>query len=299
MDMREELAAGNASARQPARWQDEISRNLARSKQTILLLEPSRLPNSGHVHRLRRGGEMRRLQRAHGVPQTRTGRFCATIAANHVSPVPEVCPACGGKLKYTGFGTQRVEEELASSASRGAGAAHGRWTRTSRKNAHETHAAPRSQTGEYDIMLGTQMVAKGLDFERVTLVGVLGIDQLLFAQGYKAFENVFSLVTQVVGRGRPRRLGGPGAHPDGGPANHPVLNLAARPGLYIFFCSRRYPFRRLNLYPPFCTICLAGFSGAKTRPEVLAASRAFAADVQRLDTAAAAAFRCASSAPRP
>lgn len=45
--------------------------------------------------------------------------------------------------------------------------------------------------GEYDIMLGTQMVAKGLDFEKVTLVGVLGIDQLLFAQGYKAFENVF------------------------------------------------------------------------------------------------------------
>ena len=96
---------------------------------------------------------------------------------------------------------------------------------TAHKNAHETLLRAFAN-GEYDILLGTQMVAKGLDFERVTLVGVLGIDQMLFAQGYKAFENVFSLVTQVVGRaGRASRPGR--AVIQTVDPQHPVLTLAA------------------------------------------------------------------------
>lgn len=98
-------------------------------------------------------------------------------------------------------------------------------------------------------------------------------------QGYKAFENVFSLVTQVVGRGGRAAQAGRALIQTVDP-NHPVLNLAARQDYKSFF-AEEISFRRLNLYPPFCTICLAGFSGAK-EPEVLAASRAFAADVQRL-----------------
>ena len=191
--------------------------------------------------------------------------------------MPEVCPACGGKLKYTGFGTQRVEEELEQMFP-AARVLRMDLDTTSRKNAHETMLR-RFAKDEYDIMLGTQMVAKGLDFEKVTLVGVLGIDQLLFAQGYKAFENVFSLVTQVVGRGGRAAQAGRALIQTVDP-NHPVLNLAARQDYKSFF-AEEISFRRLNLYPPFCTICLAGFSGAK-EPEVLAASRAFAADVQRL-----------------
>ena len=106
---------------------------------------------------------------------------------------------------------------------------------TSRKNAHETMLR-RFAKGEYDIMLGTQMVAKGLDFEKVTLVGVLGIDQLLFAQGYKAFENVFSLVTQVVGRGGRAAQAGRALIQTVDP-NHPVLNLAARQDYKSFFAE--------------------------------------------------------------
>ena len=106
---------------------------------------------------------------------------------------------------------------------------------TSRKNAHETMLR-RFAKGEYDIMLGTQMVAKGLDFEKVTLVGVLGIDQLLFAQGYKAFENVFPLVTQVVGRGGRAAQAGRALIQTVDP-NHPVLNLAARQDYKSFFAE--------------------------------------------------------------
>ena len=89
----------------------------------------------------------------------------------------------------------------------------------------------------------------------------------------------FSLVTQVVGRGGRAAQAGRALIQTVDP-NHPVLNLAARQDYKSFF-AEEISFRRLNLYPPFCTICLAGFSGAK-EPEVLAASRAFAADVQRL-----------------
>ena len=90
-------------------------------------------------------------------------------------------------------------------------------------------------------------------------MGVLGIDQMLFAQGYKAFENVFDLVTQVVGRGgradQPGRALIQTVDPE-----HPVLQLAAKQD-YASFYKQEIEFRRLNLYPPFCTICMAGFTG--------------------------------------
>ena len=275
VDMREELAAGNASSVSRA-LADEISRNLARGEQTILLLNRRGYKTVGMCTAC---GEVVKCDACSVlmVYHKADGRLLCHYCGKSVSPVPEVCPACGGKLKYTGFGTQRVEEELAQMFP-AARVLRMDLDTTSRKNAHETMLR-RFAKGEYDIMLGTQMVAKGLDFEKVTLVGVLGIDQLLFAQGYKAFENVFSLVTQVVGRGGRAAQAGRALIQTVDP-NHPVLNLAARQDYKSFF-AEEISFRRLNLYPPFCTICLAGFSGAK-EPEVLAASRAFAADVQRL-----------------
>ena len=287
VDMREELAAGNASSVSRA-LADEISRNLARGEQTILLLNRRGYKTVGMCTAC---SEVVKCD-ACSVPMVyhkADGRLLCHYCGKSVSPVPEVCPACGGKLKYTGFGTQRVEEELAQMFP-AARVLRMDLDTTSRKNAHETMLR-RFAKGEYDIMLGTQMVAKGLDFEKVTLVGVLGIDQLLFEQGYKAFENVFSLVTQVVGRGGRAAQAGRALIQTVDP-NHPVLNLAARQDYKSFF-AEEISFRRLNLYPPFCTICLAGFSGAK-EPEVLAASRAFAADVQRL-----AQQRYSAAYPRP
>ena len=124
------------------------------------------------------------------------------------------------------------------------------------------------------ILLGTQMVAKGLDFEDVTLVGVLGIDSLLFAQGFRAYETVFSLVTQVVGRSGRAKDPGFAIIQTTDPDN-PVLNLAAAQDYDAFF-EQEIAYRKLGLYPPFCGLCVVGFAGPK-ESEVARASARFAA----------------------
>ena len=185
---------------------------------------------------------------------------------------PTVCPACGGKLQYRGFGTQKAEEELAKLFP-DARVLRMDQDSTAAKDAHEKLLA-RFANHEYDIMVGTQMVAKGLDFEDVTLVGVLGIDSLLFAQGFRAYENVFSLITQVVGRSGRARDPGFAIIQTTDPDN-PVLNLAAAQDYDAFF-EQEIAYRKLGLYPPFCGLCVIGFAGAK-EIEVARAAARFAA----------------------
>lgn len=275
VDMRKELAEGNASSisRELA---DEIRKNLAQGEQTILLLNRRGYKTVGMCTSC---GEVLKCESC-SVPMVyhkASGHLLCHYCGKTVDPVPETCPKCGGRMKYTGFGTQRVEEELQQLFPQ-ARVLRMDLDTTSRKNAHE-RMLQRFAKGEYDIMLGTQMVAKGLDFEKVTLVGVLGIDQLLFAQGYRAGENVFSLVTQVIGRGGRAEKAGRAVIQTVDPEN-PILNLAARQD-YKAFYQNEIVFRKMNLYPPFCTICLAGFSGTK-EAEVLEAAHVFAMDVQRL-----------------
>ena len=131
---------------------------------------------------------------------------------------------------------------------------------TAAKDAHEKLLAKFARH-EYDIMVGTQMVAKGLDFEDVTLVGVLGIDSLLFAQGFRAYETVFSLITQVVGRSGRAKDPGFAIIQTTDPDN-PVLNLAAAQDYDAFF-EQEIAYRKLGLYPPFCGLCVVGFSGPR------------------------------------
>ena len=272
-DMRAELAAGNASALSGF-LEQQLRENLASHGQSILLLNRRGYQT---VAMCTSCGEVLKCTSC-SVPMVyhkAAGKLlCHYCGAAH-SPVPQACPACGGKLKYTGFGTQRIEEQLAGLLPE-ARVLRMDADSTAHKNAHETLLRAFAN-GEYDILLGTQMVAKGLDFERVTLVGVLGIDQMLFAQGYRAFENVFSLVTQVVGRAGRARQPGRAVIQTVDP-QHPVLALAANQD-YASFYEQEISFRRLNLYPPFCAICMAGFSG-KNEAAVLQAARAFAAFVQ-------------------
>ncbi|MEG1849173.1 MAG: helicase-related protein, partial [Oscillospiraceae bacterium] len=112
--------------------------------------------------------------------------------------------------------------------------------------------------GDYDIMIGTQMVAKGLDFPNVTLVGVLSADQALYADDFRGFERTFSLITQVVGRGGRSALPGRAIIQTFSPDNH-VLALAAAQDYKSFF-SEEIAYRRVGLYPPFCDIACVMFS---------------------------------------
>ncbi len=267
VDMRGELAAGNPGSISAVLAQ-HIRETLAGGRQTILLLNRRGYRTVGmctDCGKAVKCGSCSVPMVYHKPEHKLMCHYCGKT----ISPVPTVCPECGGKLRYTGFGTQRVEEELAELFP-DAQVLRMDQDSTGQKNAHERMLA-RFAAGEYDIMLGTQMVAKGLDFERVTLVGVLGIDSLLFSQGFRAFENVFSLVTQVVGRSGRASEPGHAVIQTVDPAS-PVLNLAARQDYEAFF-AQEIAFRKLCLYPPFCAVCIAAFSGEKDGEALAAAAR--------------------------
>ncbi|MCL2077480.1 MAG: primosomal protein N' [Oscillospiraceae bacterium] len=177
--------------------------------------------------------------------------YCAYNA-----PMPEVCETCKCRHIYqSGTGTQRVEDEL------GALFPEARILRmdadtTISKTAFETKFT-KFRNGEYDIMLGTQMVAKGLDFENITLVGVLAIDKALYSGDYLGYEKTFSLITQVVGRsGRGSKKGR--AYLQTFTPDHYVLNLAAAQN-YAEFYAEETEVRKALIFPPFCDIFLIGF----------------------------------------
>ena len=267
VDMRAELASGNPREISLA-LEDAIRRNLEAHKQTILLLNRRGYQTVAQCEDCR---EVLKCPKCsvpmvyHKASHTLLCHYCGS----QMDPPPKNCPACGGKLQDRGFGTQKAEEELAKLFPE-ARILRMDQDSTAAKDAHEKLLA-RFADHEYDIMVGTQMVAKGLDFEDVTLVGVLGIDSLLFAQGFRAYETVFSLITQVVGRSGRAKDPGFAIIQTTDPDN-PVLNLAAAQDYDAFF-EQEIAYRRLGLYPPFCGLCVIGFAGGKEIEVARAAAR--------------------------
>ena len=270
VDMRAELASGNPREISLA-MEDAIRHNLEAGKQTIRLLNRRGYQTVAQCEDCR---EVLKCQKC-SVPMVyhkSAHKLLCHYCGSQLDPPPARCPACGGKLQYRGFGTQKAEEELAKLFPEARILRMDQDT-TAAKDAHEKLLAKFARH-EYDIMVGTQMVAKGLDFEDVTLVGVLGIDSLLFAQGFRAYETVFSLVTQVVGRSGRAKDPGFAIIQTTDPDN-PVLNLAAAQDYDAFF-EQEIAYRKLGLYPPFCGLCVVGFAGPK-ESEVARASARFAA----------------------
>ncbi len=172
-------------------------------------------------------------------------------------PLTQVCPECGKPdIRYAGFGTQMVEDELLRLIPDVRVLRMDQDT-TMRKHSHE-QALEAFSKGEYDILLGTQMVAKGIDFENVTLVGVISVDQQLYNDDFRSLERTFSLLTQVVGRA------GRGSHSGSAviqtltPEND-VIRLAEKQDYDAFF-ETEIQMRKLMTYPPFCDLCVVGFS---------------------------------------
>lgn len=168
------------------------------------------------------------------------------------------CPACGSKhLRLMGTGTQKVEDLIAKQIPSARVLRMDTDTTYSRYAYEEKFS--KFEAGEYDIMIGTQMVAKGLNFPGVTLVGVLGADQYLYSGDFRCGEKTFSLITQVVGRSG--RYEKPGlaciqtVSPD-----HPVIRYAAAQD-YEGFYADEIQIRKAALQPPFCDLMTAGFSG--------------------------------------
>ena len=267
VDMRAELAGGNPREISLA-LEDAIRKNLEEEKQTILLLNRRGYQTVAQCEDCR---EVLKCSKC-SVPMVyhkAARRLLCHYCGSQMEPPPQRCPACGGKLQYRGFGTQKAEEELEELFPQ-ARILRMDQDSTAAKDAHEKLLA-RFARHEYDIMVGTQMVAKGLDFEAVTLVGVLGVDSLLFAQGFRAYERVFSLITQVVGRSG--RASDPGfALIQTTDPSNPVLSLAAAQDYDAFF-EQEIAYRRLGLYPPFCSVCVVGFAGGQEAQVGAAAAR--------------------------
>jgi primosomal protein N' (replication factor Y) len=165
--------------------------------------------------------------------------------------VPELCPKCRSEhLHYFGEGAERIEEYLREEFQGARVARLDRDTARSRQDFHRVLGA--FARGEIDILVGTQMVAKGHDFQRVTLVGVVGADRALAVPDFRAAERAFQLLTQVAGRaGRgtlPGRVLVESYHPE-----HYAIQHAARQDYPAFF-DQEVRFRRLMHYPPFAAL---------------------------------------------
>lgn len=233
----------------------EISDNLQNGEQTILLLnrrgfhtiisccdcyQPVYCPNCS-------------------VPLTyhkKNNRMMCHYCGYSSEPV-EICPSCGSKrLKSMGFGTQRLEAELEMMFPQARILRMDADTAFSRYSYEKNFTAFRN--GEYDIMIGTQMIGKGLDFPDVTLVGVLSVDKALYAGDFRSYERTFSLITQVVGRGGRGKRRGRAVLQTFMP-EHYVMNLAAMQD-YKSFYNEEIAIRRAMIFPPLCDMCVLGFS---------------------------------------
>jgi primosomal protein N' (replication factor Y) len=180
------------------------------------------------------------------------------------------CSQCGSEnLRQMGFGTQRMEDELEKLFPS---------ARILRMDADTTFSRYAYEKkfkdfgdGKYDIMIGTQMISKGLDFPNVTLVGVLSIDKALFSGDFRSYERTFSLITQVVGRGgrgnKPGRAYLQTFMPD-----HYVLNLAACQN-YKEFYNEEISIRKSLIFPPICDICIFGLSSEMEHKVIAAADK--------------------------
>lgn len=176
----------------------------------------------------------------------------------HMQEPVSVCPECGSdRVRYSGLGTQRAEQELMELFPDAAVLRMDTDTTMSRF-AYEKKFKEFSQ-GNYQILIGTQMVAKGLDFPLVGLVGVLSADQSLYGDDFRCFESTFSLLTQVIGRAGRRELPGRAVIQTYTPENY-VIHLAAKQD-YIGFYEMEIGARKMMKYPPFADLCLFGFVG--------------------------------------
>lgn len=184
------------------------------------------------------------------------------------------CPECGkAHMKYMGLGTQKVEEELNTLFPKAKILRVDADSTTARESYAEYMGA--FSRGEYDILLGTQMVAKGLDFPNVTLVGVLGADSAMYSEDFRSFERTFSLLTQVVGRAGRGESAGRAVVQTLNPESN-IIELAARQD-YESFYKDEILTRKLMTYPPYCDICMVAAQAERRETAEKAVNAVFAA----------------------
>ena len=252
VDLREELKKGNTSPFSDA-LAAAIRETVERGEQAILFLN-------------RRGYNTALQCKGCGEPITcprcsisltyHTGRDGGKLlchSCGYRARPPKVCPSCGSDaLSYLGFGTQKAEAELTAALS-GCRVMRMDADTTGGKQSYD-RMLEAFRAGEADVLLGTQMVTKGHDFPRVTLVGVLSADSSLYVNDFRASERTFCLLTQVIGRAGRAERPGRAIVQTYSPENE-VLSLACRQDYPAFYAAES-ALRRETVFPPFCDLAV-------------------------------------------
>lgn len=252
-DMRGEVSDGNATS-VSRMLLAELRENAERGEQSIILLNRRGYHTAGVCSEC---GEAFKCPNCdipltyHSANKRLMCHYCGFS-----NEYTDICPDCGtASVHYRGAGTQKACEEL-QAALPDAKILRMDLDTTSSKESHTKMLADFAK-GKYDILLGTQMVAKGLDFKNVTLVGVLSADASLFDSDFRADERTFSMMTQVIGRSG-RHKAGRAVIQTYAP-KHPILQLSAEQD-YKTFYEGEIAIRKQMLYPPFCDMCIINIS---------------------------------------
>jgi primosomal protein N' (replication factor Y) (superfamily II helicase) len=254
IDMRDELHAGNRSIFS-RELLDQMKERIRKKEQTVLFL--NRRGYSTFVMCRDCGHTVECPHCDITLTYHRSSEQLKCHYCGYEEPVPHFCPSCeSDTIRYFGTGTQKVEETLTQLLP------EARIIRmdvdtTRRKGSHEKLLGAFGR-GEADILLGTQMIAKGLDFERVTLVGVLAADSMLHLPDFRAAEKTFQLLTQVSGRAGRHALPGEVIIQTYSPEHYSV-ELAAS-GDYRPFFQTEMQTRRVFQYPPYFYLALLTIS---------------------------------------
>lgn len=255
VDMKEELKEGN-SCSISARLREEMEANFRQGEQTILYLNrrgASRTvlcPICGHVPQCPRCSVSLTY---HSANHRLMCHYCG-----YSEPATGECPECGSTYRQVGTGTQKIEEELRQLWP---------WIETIRMDADTVSATnphdkilSRFQTEKIPVLIGTQMVTKGLNFPNVTLVGVLDGDGSLYTDDFRAAENTFSKITQVIGRAGRGEQKGRAVIQTMTPENQVLLQAASQD--YDAFYETELPLRQMRGCPPFADVFQVKFFGA-------------------------------------
>jgi primosomal protein N' (replication factor Y) len=282
VDMRREAKAGHVGLISRS-LQDHLERTLDHGLQAMLFLNRRGAATALTCRSCGRAVECRRCATPMGYHEARELLICHRCGRTR--DVPTGCPRCGERLSALGAGVQRVESEVRKKMP---SARVIRWDRdtTSTRGSHE--AIWRSFAAhEADVLVGTQMIGKGLDFPSVGLVGIILAESQLFLPDYRAAERTFEILTQVAGRaGRRSEQRGQVVLQTYVP-DHYVIRAAAQHD-YLDLYRRELAFRRQQSYPPFRPLIRLLFSASnegKARDEALRVSRLLGEEVARLGLA--------------
>ena len=249
VDMRQELSAGNRSIFSLCLL-EKLKECIERGDQAMLFLNRRgyhtfvSCRSCGYVVKCRQCDISMTL---HQAGQEDKGELRCHMCGEAHAP-PDTCPECGSKyIRYFGIGTQRVEDELKKLYP------HVKTLRMDIDTTKERDSHYRMLTAfreeKAQVLIGTQMIAKGLDFPRVTLVGVIAADMSLNLPDYRAQERTFQLITQVAGRAGRAEMPGEVVVQTYKPDNPCIIAAAAQD--YRSFFTQEFQRRRTGLYPPF------------------------------------------------